>query len=124
MPLKKSLTIIQGLYFALTGLWPIVHIKSFMAVAGPKTDLWLVKTVGLLLAVNGVVFLLALTEKHLARTTKLLAGGVPVVTALVDFYYVLNDVISPVYLVDGFIQVIFIAGWVMVWWQEKSEAQT
>ncbi|VTR52312.1 Uncharacterised protein [Sphingobacterium thalpophilum] len=39
---------IQGIYYCLTGIWPVIHISSFMAVTGPKTDLWLVKMVGLL----------------------------------------------------------------------------
>ena len=27
------------------GLWPLLHIRSFEWVFGPKTDRWLVKTV-------------------------------------------------------------------------------
>jgi hypothetical protein len=49
---------VQGLYFLITGVWPIVHIDSFLAVTGPKTDHlntelgdhWLVITVGALIA--------------------------------------------------------------------------
>jgi hypothetical protein len=32
--------LVQGVYFLLTGVWPIVHLPSFLAVTGPKTDLW------------------------------------------------------------------------------------
>ena len=39
---------LQGIFYLLTGIWPVLHIESFMAVTGPKTDIWLVKTVGLL----------------------------------------------------------------------------
>lgn len=36
-----------------TGVWPVVDIDSFQAVTGAKTDLGLVKTVGLLIFVIG-----------------------------------------------------------------------
>jgi hypothetical protein len=39
---------------ALGGLWPLVHLSSFEAVLGPKTDRWLVKTVCGLLIANGL----------------------------------------------------------------------
>jgi hypothetical protein len=42
---------VQGWFYVLTGLWAIVDIGSFQAVTGPKTDLWLVKTVGVLVGV-------------------------------------------------------------------------
>lgn len=45
---------VQGIYFLLTGLWPLVSIESFQWVTGPKTDLWLVYCVGCLVAVIGV----------------------------------------------------------------------
>ena len=37
---------IQGVYFALTGIWPLLDLSSFQWVTGPKQDLWLVQTVG------------------------------------------------------------------------------
>ncbi len=36
----------QGLYLLLTGMWPLVHYRSFEWVSGPKVDDWLVKCVG------------------------------------------------------------------------------
>src|SRR4051812_37393809 len=44
----------QAVYFSVTGVWPIVHIHSFMAVTGPKRDLWLVRTVGALITAVAV----------------------------------------------------------------------
>ena len=37
---------IQAAYYTLTGIWPIVHRRSFEAVTGRKTDYWLVQMVG------------------------------------------------------------------------------
>src|SRR3954451_22462608 len=47
---QNALAIGQGVYFAATGIWPIVDMRSFEAVTGPKVDKWLVRTVGLLVA--------------------------------------------------------------------------
>ena len=30
----------QSAYYGLTGTWPILHLASFEAVTGPKTDDW------------------------------------------------------------------------------------
>ena len=49
----------QGSYFLLTGVWPLLHMRSFLAVTGPKTDLWLVETVGVLVAAIGAGLLLS-----------------------------------------------------------------
>src|SRR5690606_5458945 len=40
---------VQGLYFFLTAVWPLLHIESFQLVTGFKTDIWLVDTVAFLL---------------------------------------------------------------------------
>ncbi len=36
----------QGLYYTVSGLWPLISLRTFTLVTGPKVDLWLVKTVG------------------------------------------------------------------------------
>jgi hypothetical protein len=57
--MSRGLTIlaaVHAVYYVWTGVWPIVHMRSFLAVTGPKVDLWLVRTVGLLVtAVGGVI---------------------------------------------------------------------
>jgi hypothetical protein len=39
----------QGVYFFVTDIWPIISIDTFQRVTGPKTELCLVKTVGIIL---------------------------------------------------------------------------
>jgi len=50
---------VQAWYYLVTGVWPLVNISSFQLVTGPKTDLWLVKTVGVLVTVISVTLLIA-----------------------------------------------------------------
>jgi hypothetical protein len=33
------LALLQGLYFVITGVWPILSIRTFMMITGPKTDI-------------------------------------------------------------------------------------
>src|SRR4051794_41935238 len=64
----------QGAYYTLTGLWPLVHMASFEAVTGPKTDDWLVRMVGLLAAVIGATLLTAGRHRQ-GRVAKPRLGG-------------------------------------------------
>ena len=64
---------IQAAYVVLTGLWPIVHVRSFTAVTGSKTDLWLVKTVGALISVIGLVIASAAWRRAVSFEIAMLA---------------------------------------------------
>jgi hypothetical protein len=49
----EAVALTQGAYYLVSGAWSVVHIDSFQKVTGRKTDLWLVKSVGLLLGAIG-----------------------------------------------------------------------
>jgi hypothetical protein len=106
--LPKS-ALIQGLYYLATGLWPIVHIQSFLSVTGPKIDLWLVKTVGVLVAVIGTVLLSASHSRHITDEIILLAAGSALGLAIIDVVY--GRRISPVYLADAAAELCLVALW-------------
>jgi hypothetical protein len=97
----KTAFLVQGLYYLITGLWPIVHIRSFMAVSGPKTDEWLVKTVGALVAVIGFVLLSEARRRSSEVELFMLGIGSAVSLGLIDVVYVSKGTISPVYLADA-----------------------
>jgi hypothetical protein len=40
----------QGIFYLLTGIWPLVSTNTFQKVTGPKQDLWLVRTAGVWIA--------------------------------------------------------------------------
>jgi hypothetical protein len=42
----KLLSLGQGVFYLATGLWPLLNIRTFERVTGPKTDKWFVKTAG------------------------------------------------------------------------------
>lgn len=66
--LYRVLLWVQGVYTALTTLWGLVDIDSFMAVTAPKTDVWLVKTVSAVLLALGLTLIThALVRAHPSR---------------------------------------------------------
>ncbi|MCL7488534.1 MAG: hypothetical protein M8357_10225 [Desulfobulbaceae bacterium] len=111
-PLLRRVGFFQGGYYALTGLWALVHISSFQAVTGPKTDIWLVKTVGLLLTVSGLVFLYSAARRSFPMETVILGIGTALALALIEIIYGSLGHISPVYLLDAVLEVSVAGIWI------------
>ena len=119
----KWLSAIQGVYTVLTALWPLVHIESFFKVTGPKTDIWLVKTVAAILIPLGLCFLLAYRIQR-DHWIIILAGiTTSVALASIDFYYTGNHTIKWVYALDGVMQTIFLIIWLYVFFNQKKLRQ-
>lgn len=106
---------LQGVYWSVTGVWPLVHMPSFIWVSGPKVELWLVRTVGLLLTVIGAVLLAAGLHKRVTTEIKWLGIGGAASMAFIDFYYALRDVIWDIYMLDGVAELLLILLWVLAW---------
>jgi hypothetical protein len=104
--------IVQGVYYLITGLWPVFNLTSFEKLTGQKEDGWLVKQVGLLAAAIGIVILVAKSESYIPLLAILSAGSF----ALIDIVYAVIGRISKVYLLDGILELAFIAGWVWDQW--------
>lgn len=107
-----TLAWIQSVFYTTTGLWPLFDIDSFMLVTGPKVDLWLVRTMGALLALTGLVLGRAAKRKSVPGELVMIAGGQAGVLALVDIVYVLIHRISPVYLADAVVEIILASLWI------------
>jgi hypothetical protein len=101
----------QGAYYALTGLWPIIHLPSFEALTGPKVDDWLVRTVGLLATTIGIALgVAALRGEARTVTAVVLAAGSALAFAGIDLWYGLGGRISPIYLADAVVEL----GWLVL----------
>jgi len=99
---------LQGGFYLLTGLWPLISMSSFEAVTGRKTDKWLVRMVALLAAVIGLAVLLASRRKRIPGESLLLASGSAAGFAAVDLYYVIAGRISRVYLLDALAEAVIL----------------
>lgn len=107
----RRLALAQGAFYFVTGMWPLLHLRGFLLVTGPKTDLWLVQTVGALLAVFGAVLFVAGRRNRVTSEWRLLAAGFALTLAAIDIVFVARDVISPIYLADAAVEVPIAIAW-------------
>ena len=105
----------QGAYFALTGVWPLVSLRSFEAITGPKVDAWLVKTVGVLVGVVGAVLLLSGVRGDAPVEVIVLGAGSALALAGIDAWYVGRRVIPPIYLLDAALELTLVIAWGITW---------
>jgi hypothetical protein len=106
---QNRATQLQGAYYLGTGVWPLIHRRSFEAVSGRKHDFWLAQTVGAITAAVGLTLTLASRRKDASPEITLLGLGTAAGFAGVDFTYGLKGRISAVYLIDGVLQLATIA---------------
>lgn len=95
-------------------MWPLIHIRSFLFVTGPKTDLWLVKTVGVTITVIGAGLIHAGWNNEVNGVVFLIAIGSATGLAGIDLTYALKKIISPVYLLDAVAELALILWWVLL----------
>ena len=100
---------VQGIYYVISGLWPLFHMASFEAITGPKVDDWLVRMVGLLAAVIGMTLLVAVRRRSRELELLVLAVGSALAFAVVDIWYALGGVISRLYLADAAVELLLVA---------------
>lgn len=111
--MEYLVALIQGIYFFVFGIWPLLSMGTFLRVTGPKKDLWLVKTIGVILAVIGIVLIVAQVNAEINTSLIILAIGSALSLAIVEFIYVAKRVISPIYLGDALVELILIGWWIL-----------
>ena len=117
----RNLALLQGTFYFLTGIWPILHIDSFMAVTGPKYDIWLVKTVGMLIVAVSLALLTAGIKDQVNQSIIILAAGAALGFILIDVIYVSLDVIAPVYLLDAVAEGVLLFLWGVLYFRHRNE---
>jgi hypothetical protein len=110
-PTARTLALAQGAYFVATGVWPLVHMRSFEAVTGPKVDKWLVKTVGVLVAVAGGVLVSAAARRRVTAETAALAIGTAAGLGAIDTIYAGKRRIARIYLADAALEAALVSAW-------------
>jgi hypothetical protein len=92
-------------YYVVTGVWPFVHLRSFLAVTGPKSEIWMLRTLSALITAVGVALGRAAAESATPASAETLAVGSAAALGAIDVWYVVRRRISPVYLFDAAAQV-------------------
>ena len=111
---RTCIALLHALFFAIGGVWSVLHRRSFEAVSGPKIDYWLVRTVGGLLTTVGIVLAGAALRDRITPEIRWLAIGTSGVLTAIDVIYTAQRRIRPVYLLDAAANLALIAGWLSV----------
>lgn len=106
---RRRVLAAQSSYYLGTGLWPLLDRRSFEAVTGPKTDFWLVETVGAMVAAIGAGLALAARRDRLPDELRVTAITAAAGLGLVDLVNVARGRIRPVYLADAAVEGLLVA---------------
>ena len=104
---------LHGAYLVGTGVWPILHRRSFERVTGRKHDFWLVRVVGGLAAFSGLTLGVAALRGRRSGEVQTLAAGTALVFGVADLYA--GRRVSPVYFGDLVPQALFTPAWFASW---------
>jgi hypothetical protein len=107
--LVKSVIRFQSAYYVVTGIWPLISMRTFEAVTGPKYDKWLVKMVGLLAASIGATLAIGTQQDEISVETRMLAVTSALSFAAVDVIYSLRGRIGKIYLSDALLEALLLA---------------
>lgn len=110
---------VQAAYWLISGIWPLLHLRSFEAVTGPKVDGWLVRTVGLLLSAVGGVLAYSARQASTPREIPLVACSTAAALLASDVTFSLSGRISKIYLLDALANVALIGCWLSAWRAEQ-----
>lgn len=110
----RAVALGQGVFYVATGIWPILSLRTFEAVTGPKADGWLVKTAGVLITAIGAGLTSAGLRGRVTPEMKLVAVGAAAGLTAIDVVYVRRGRIAPVYLLDAVAEVGLIGAWAAV----------
>ena len=100
-------------YLLTTGIWPLLHRRSFEAVTGPKEDFWLVRTVGGLAAAAGATLAVSVVRGKRPPEAVALAMTSGLVFAAADVRAARTE--SLVYLGDIVAQAVLVPAWLRSW---------
>lgn len=103
----------QGLFYLVTGIWPLFSRRTFEKVTGPKVDFWLVQTAGVLISVIGSVLISAGLRRKVIPEIAALGIGSAVGLTGVDIVFTAKNRISPVYLLDALAEIGIITLWIV-----------
>jgi hypothetical protein len=102
---------IHATYYAVTGIWPIVHLNSFLAVTGPKTDFWLVQFFGALVCVPALALAHTAVSGRVTSPILIVAVSSTVILGVGDVFFVAKGTIGPIYLIDAAMESLLLAAW-------------
>ncbi|MFN8622124.1 MAG: hypothetical protein U0869_15440 [Chloroflexota bacterium] len=108
--LARAVALSHGAALIATGAWPLVDLRSFERVTGPKHDDWLVRTVGGLAVAFGAGLVWRSDDPRAARPFGIAAATT---FAAADIIGVASGRLRRVYLLDTLVEGAFLVGWLL-----------
>lgn len=112
----EAVAVTHGAFNVVGGLWPLLHLRSFEWVFGPKKDVWLQRTTGGLLVSAGLAQLAAAPAPGGPAHARRIGLGTALTLLAIDLVYVPTGRIRPTYLLDAAMQ----TGWIAAWLRASS----
>jgi hypothetical protein len=120
--LFTALCWLQGLYYGVTGVWPLVSVRTFKLVTGEQgktdnlqtgldADHWLLMTVSVLITAISGTLIVAAVRKTQALELAVLAIAAAAGLTAIDVTYTMRGLILPIYLVDAAVEIALILSW-------------
>ncbi len=117
----------QGLYYLLTGLWPLLHLRSFVWVFGEKRDLFQLDVTSALIITIGAILLLAAARRPRPDGLLVSLGAASAVAlALVELKHA--GAIRPVVWIDFAVELHFAVALAVIYltarWHERRRSRS
>jgi len=109
-PPERGILAVHAIYFTITGLWPLIHYRSFEAITGPKRDDWLVKTLGVFILPIGFAVASAAARDRVTAELRLVVIGSSFALGAASAWYALRGRIRRIYLADAVVESMLVAG--------------
>ena len=109
MPCRRTVLLAQGAYYAATGVAPFASRHAFERVTGPKSEWWLVQTVGVIVTAVGGGLLSAAAADRVTPEIVGIAAGSAAGLGAIDVVYAAKGRIAPSYFADAAVQAVLLA---------------
>jgi glycine/D-amino acid oxidase-like deaminating enzyme/nitrite reductase/ring-hydroxylating ferredoxin subunit len=110
-PPARSPRIAQGAYYVVTGLWPVLHLRSFEAVTGRKRTGWLIRGLGGAIAAIGAALLTGRAGRP--RRARRMGFGTAAALAFAGVYLTASRRGTRAYLAEAAVEAGFAAAWLL-----------
>jgi hypothetical protein len=113
--LLRAVALGHGLFYVATGVWPFVSRRAFERVTGPKTDWWLVQTVGIVVTGIGLTLLGSARRSRVPPEAPLLGVSSALGLAGIDVVHVARGRLRWTYLLDAAAELVLAVAWLLGW---------
>jgi len=110
---RAGVALVQGVWDVALGAWPLLDPRSYQELTGAKQDVWLARSVGMLLALVGASLLFARARRSIGAETMFLAIASALALAFADVLVATSGAGTNAYLIDAALQLVFAGVWAL-----------